>query len=447
MDALRGRSLPKSENTAPTWQGCLLSLALSLSTGSLCAQTIMTDGFENLPVTIVLAGGDVSAAEGCYFAGDAQSDARGCTLYQLQVTLPNAQVQQVQAITTTALGGAWQPTVANGQLAYTRRLAAGIEIRKKDLSVLDPNDPGQLWSPAGLWVWPNLAESGTLHVSRSQPLAPECVIPSGPQAGTCTSVQRWSESARLPTAGSSTLVAGNTRFSFEDSWSLPGNAGIIAGHGKYRESGSTRPDCSVSCADITPSPMPIVLETASGKYQILALASHEFSGGGPAAPLAGCAHAAWSPDGSALLCTEQGTASLAALGLQSRIYRVPFSASAFAAGSSGIVPTIAEPLFTHRLPEAVFPLTPGQSCDVFHHKYAEWCGDDRHVIATIGCAMDLGGGLTSLLYDRVFLIDITNPLAPLYTDLITPIEMHRGLSPYAMTGFTGTCARPTPGPI
>lgn len=192
--------------------------------------------------------------------------------------------------------------------------------------------------------------------------------------------------------------------------------------------------------------MPIVLDTNSGTYQILALSSQEFSQGGPATPLEGCAHAAWAPDGSALLCTEQGTASLALLGLQSRIYRVPFSASAFAAGTSGIVPTIAEPLFTHRLPAAVFPLAPGQDCDVFHHKYAEWCGDNTHVIATIGCAMDIGGGITSLLYDRVFLVDITNPLAPVYTDLIAPIEASRGLSPYAMTGFTGTCARSAPDP-
>lgn len=183
----------------------------------------MIDGFEDLPVMIVLAGGDVSAAQGCYFVGDSQSDARGCTLYQLQVNLQRSQVQQVQAITTTALGGAWQPTVADGQLAYTRRLAASIEIRKKDLSVLNPSDPGELWSPIGQWVWPNLSEAGTLHVSRSQPLAPECSIPSGPQAGICTSVQRWSESARITTAGSSTLVAGNSSFSFEDSWSLPGD--------------------------------------------------------------------------------------------------------------------------------------------------------------------------------------------------------------------------------
>ncbi|MCA9563872.1 MAG: hypothetical protein KC561_10305, partial [Myxococcales bacterium] len=235
-------------------------------------------------------------------------------------------------------------------------------------------------------------------------------------------------------------VGGRGRFAFEDTWAHPTTDSVVAGHGKFRRVGSEFPSCPMSCQDMASSPMPVVVDTDTGAYQILDLQSDDPALGGGVRPLTGCAHVAWTPDGTRLLCTEQGTPTLAAQSLQSRLYVVDYDIESLATDGSGIVPTLAHPLFAHASPADLFELGDGESCDIFHHKYAEWCEDERFVVATIGCGQSLEGGTVELLYDRVFLIDIRNPDEPAYTDLTAALETELVVGSNSLTSFTATCA-------
>ena len=427
------------------YEKCRLALLLSLLGLSTLApaQSIFHDGFELTPAEVIVAAAAQNATQGCYFVGDQQSDARGCALYRLSLSLSTASVTKVERLTDESLGGAWQPSAAGGELAFSRRTAEAIEVRVRPLAVTDVGDAGSLLSPTpGGWVWPHLASSGRVRVGRIEAEPPRCTVPSGPAAGSCVSVERWSETVETAGPGLSTAVAGDGSFSFEDTWAHPQDDAIVAGHGKFRWRGSGRPDCQTSCSDLSSSPLPIVLDTRSGRHQVLLMETTEPSVTDGTLALIGCAHVAWSPNGERLLCTEQGTPELDAAGLSSRIYVMTPDLAALAAGGSGNTTMAATPLFAHRTAADIFPLQPGERCDIFHHKYAEWCGDEQHVVATIGCGMRMDDGSTRLLYDRAYLIGLNNPAAPSYTDLTLQLERQTGQADLSMTSFTATCVRP-----
>jgi hypothetical protein len=424
------------------WKRLMLSSLGGLSSFA-TAERIHQDGFESRPIEVIVAAAERDAPQGCYFVGDQQSDARGCSLYRLSLSLSTADVSAVSRLTDESLGGAWQPSAAGGELAFARRTAGGIEVRIRSLAVTDSADPGSLLSPSpGAWVWPHLTSSGRARVGRSQVEPPRCTVPDGPAAGTCVSVERWSETVETAGPGVSTAVAGDGSFSFEDTWAHPQNDAIVAGHGKFRWSGAGRPDCATSCSELSSSPLPILLDTRTGLHQVLLLEAQEPALGGVTLPLVGCAHVAWSPNGERLLCTEQGTPGLSAAGLSSRIYVTTPDLAALAAGTSGNRPIPATLLFEHREAAALLPLQPAERCDIFHHKYAEWCGDEQHVVATIGCGMKGDDGTVQLLHDRVFLIAMHDPAAPSYTDLTAQLERKTGQPQSSLTAFTATCVRP-----
>ena len=404
---------------------------------------IFQHGFESVRVEVIMAAALHDASDGCYFVGDQQSDARGCSLYRLELDLESLHVGAVSRLTDETVGGAWQPSAAGGELAFTRRTADGIEVRIRPLAVTDPGDAGSLLSPSpGAWVWPHLSPTGRTRVGRIQPEPPRCTVPSGPAAGMCVDIDRWNETVETAGPGLSTPVAGNGAFSFEDSWAHPNDDDIVAGHGKFRWSGIARPDCTMSCADLSSSPLPILLDTRTGGYQVLLLETDHPSSVGETLRLTGCAHVAWSPGGERLLCTEQGTPELAAADASSRIYVAEPDLDSLTTGNTGNRVTAAAPMFDHFDPGQLFPLQAEERCDIFHHKYAEWCGDEQHVVATVGCGMQTNAGTVQLLYDRVYLIGLQNPAAPGYTDLSAYLEQALELPAWSMTSFTATCTRP-----
>jgi hypothetical protein len=88
---------------------------------------------------------------------------------------------------------------------------------------------------------------------------------------------------------------------------------------------------------------------------------------------------------------------------------------------------------------------------VFHHKYAQWCGHEDLLVASIVCLAyanpetgteaDCTSSLTDaqLLGQHVYLIDISDPDAPEYMDLTNELEAALGVDSGTMSSFTATC--------
>lgn len=328
-----------------------------------------------------------------------------------------------------------------------------MEVRTADITAGEPGVGSPVGGlPAGVWTWPNLGADGRLTVS-SGDNGPQCQK----QAGGCKAVAHWSQAYQLTgTFSAAPVTISGTGFSFQDTYAHPTQPEFVAGHGKFDAlNPETYPVCDdaakpdTSCTDVSMSPMPVVVNTETQQAWILQLESTEAPYGSEAAPLKleGCAHLAWTPDGKHLICTEQGSHNALPPEKRSRLYHFAFDPDA-PPSVQGVVPTAAEPLFAHALPWELFEIPAGMGCDVFHHKYAEFCGEDL-VVATIGCADCNSGDVPCallpqetpvLLSDRVYLIDIQDPAAPKYFDVTAAVEASRGEAPNSLTSFTATCA-------
>jgi hypothetical protein len=81
------------------------------------------------------------------------------------------------------------------------------------------------------------------------------------------------------------------------------------------------------------------------------------------------------------------------------------------------------------------------------HKYTEYCGDAKHAVSTVFCngATVLGDASEQLpskvVHSAVFLIDVTEPANPRYTNLTAAVEAHLASQgrPEALMGAFGTC--------
>lgn len=424
------------------------ALGLLLVAG--CDAEVAVEGDEQLPlgsVDVVLAVGEMSVPS-CYFAGDMNSDATGCKLVRLSYDLDAGELtSHADLVDDPAGGGAWQPSVSKDglQLAFSHVAEGPVSIRTRALTA-PATDTGVEASPGGgtHWTWPNWGPGGTLAASRND-LEPACLTPTD----TCSLIERWNQSYLLDSQGQGAPVylGGGTGHSWDDSWTSPVDAALIAGHGKLHATDlDVYPVCdegdqadSASCLEFELSPQPLVTDLSTGQLWAFALVTTEPPYAGT--PLQGCAHLAWSPGGTRLLCTEQGTSAFSA-DLSARIHVFDFDR---ASASAGTVNTVdASPLFEHKTSADLFA---GEQCDIFYHKYAEWCLEDV-VVATLGCACtseacqaDSGAG-SKLAATRVALVDLREPLAPVYHDLTSQLEAAGGRPPGALTSFTATCVPP-----
>ena len=395
-------------------------------------------------VDVVLAVGEMSVPS-CYFAGDMNSDATGCKLVRLTYDLDAQELtSHADLVDDPSGGGTWQPSVSKDglQLAFSYVAAGKVSIRTRALTG-PATDAGVEVSPGAdtHWTWPNWGPGGSLAASRSD-LEPVCLTPGG----TCSLIERWNQSFLLDPEGLGAPVyfGGGTGHSWEDAWTNPVDAALIAGHGKLHSTAlDVYPVCdegdqagSASCLDFELSPQPLVTDQSTGQLWAFELVTTEPAYAGIL--LEGCAHLAWSSDGTRLLCTEQGTAAFSS-DLSARIHVFDFDR---ASASPGMVNTVdASPLFQHKTAAELFA---GEQCDIFYHKYAEWCLEEV-VVATLGCACtseacqaESGAG-SRLAGSRIVLLDLREPLAPVYHDLTSQLEAAGGQTPGALTSFTATC--------
>ncbi|MFZ9887649.1 MAG: hypothetical protein ACO3JL_09105, partial [Myxococcota bacterium] len=163
----------------------------------------------------------------------------------------------------------------------------------------------------------------------------------------------------------------------------------------------------------------------------------------------GCAHLAFSPDGSRVLCTDQPTYHYEPHTPPSGApYNVGFNrlygfSRETRAGVEGYYSVRgAEPLFDHRAPaelddiEQIWDQSDGQECETCYTKRAELCGGNDAVIANVYCATPPP---QAALFARVMWIDFRDPSARVYVDITSLLEDDRGVPRGTLGSFSAAC--------
>lgn len=403
-------------------------------------------------VDIVLAAGTPGNGGSCHFSG-LSSDPASCELYKVTYDKATRKLTSHTKVVGDGIAG-WMPSVSpdGTRLAYGSPTGKQCTTHVKDLNSTNPSDPGTAVMCSGMelpliWAFPSWVDNDTLLVSHPN-MAPQCV-----KDGKCQQLDRWNtvfevkmDGNRAVSAKETLGVGATARMSVQDTWVNPVKPHLVAGHGQIATRDAA-PVCSgssgLSCADIYQSPMPFVIDTKTGKYWIYQLRTTEsrYAKGQPL-NLVGCAHLAWTPDGNSLLCTEQGTMEMKDHTENSRLFMWSVDTSRDTAGE--INQRDVEPMFSHKQPGDLVSIGPDQGCGVFYHKYAEFCGDSDHVVASVVCDCDTpacqkGGSPTQVLQSHVYMIDRSKPTKPAYVDLTAQLEERLGKPYNSMRSFTATC--------
>jgi hypothetical protein len=162
----------------------------------------------------------------------------------------------------------------------------------------------------------------------------------------------------------------------------------------------------------------------------------------------GCAHAAFSPDGARLLCTDQpsfySTPDVDKSGQQydinyDRIYGWDYNETTSTWDGARL-----GPLFSHLAPDELPDIdkiwTTDTQCNKYRTKRAEFCGDSDHLVANVYCEdTQIDERDPAYVFGRITMIDFGNPTAPAYHDLTSALEDHLGAARGSMSGYTVTC--------
>jgi hypothetical protein len=164
--------------------------------------------------------------------------------------------------------------------------------------------------------------------------------------------------------------------------------------------------------------------------------------------VSGCAHSAFSPDGTRLLCTNQpsfySTPDTDKSGQPyninyDRIYGWDYNET-----TNNWDGARMGPLFDHMAPNEL----PGVNefwakdtqCNKYRTKRAEFCGDSQHLVANLYCEdTQTDPKNPDFVFGRITLIDFGDPSSPVYHDLTSALEDHLGTGRGSMSGYTVTC--------
>jgi hypothetical protein len=402
-------------------------------------------------VDIVFAAGPLAADAGCYFTKDAQS-AKGCSLYRVAWSVSEGRALGAALVVGGDGAGYWLASASpdGAQLVYARRDPAGtVDIFVRTLSVDDPTDPGKSVVAAAapaprIWTWPHWLDATRLAVSH---VATDALC-AGP-TGDCSPLERWQAVFEIDTAASPLVPptplmgAGADVADFastEDAYRHPTSGRYVASHGK--EARLEAPPTTACLAetplcqsDITVGPTPRVVDLETGDVWTWEL---ETTWRGASLRVGGCAHLAFSPSGKSLICTIQATPET---GEQSDLLEIPFDPSA--PPGARIVKVVAAP-FVHPPAESLFTLAAGEACNLYFTKYAEFCGSDDLIVASVACACTTQActanpAAPKVIGSRVVLIDRRDPALPVYADLTAHAAAVAGLDSADFGGFTATC--------
>lgn len=152
-------------------------------------------------------------------------------------------------------------------------------------------------------------------------------------------------------------------------------------------------------------------------------------------PIQGCHHPAWNASGDRIMCmVHRPSETVGGMATKLLYTYVRDGAGKWAIGGRAF-----EPLTPEAAKLAVASkLSASAGCELLTYKYAQYCASDDYVVATLYCST---GGKSSgrgaeIGASRVVVIR-TNPVE--YIDITGLVEREQGLSPGALSSFTGTC--------
>lgn len=400
-------------------------------------------------VDVYLSAGFDRHDASCHEGVDGTVDSTNCSIYRLRVDTRRDLARDVERV---AGPGAWMPAVSpdGGRLAYGLHSPGRVGVYVKSLTVDDASVPGERVSLADRDArWPTWRGDDTVLFHAPDATA-KCLNPRT----RCAGVTDWGDVyAVQANGGTPEIVLGHGPTAggmFDHPVVHPTRSSLVASHGRFVQGSVERhptcttkdPRASVSCGlcPIEGTPNPQVADLETGQlwwFQVRGVEPER------RLDLAGCAHLDWSPSGKRLLCTEQDTGDLVEDGASNRLFAMYFDTSR----GEGEGRIEARPLFTHPPAEEIWDLEKGQSCEQVVHRYAEFCGDDDHVVASVTCACsdktcveDPREDDPITLFSRVFLIDLGKPGSPVYTDLTATVERAAGLDSGSLHGVTATCS-------
>ena len=164
--------------------------------------------------------------------------------------------------------------------------------------------------------------------------------------------------------------------------------------------------------------------------------------------ISGCAHSAFSPDGTRLLCTNQpsfySTSDTDKSGQKydinyDRVYGWDYNEATDKWDGARFGP-LFDHLAPNELPGIAEIWTTNTQCNKYRTKRAEFCGDNEHLVANLYCEdTQIDPNDPAFVFGRITMIDFGNPTAPVYHDLTSALEDHLGAGRGSMSGYTVTC--------
>lgn len=147
-----------------------------------------------------------------------------------------------------------------------------------------------------------------------------------------------------------------------------------------------------------------------------------------------CHHPAWNYAGTAIMCMVQNPQET----FDGTKARLLYTYSDTGSGWANQGRTFEPVEMTKSTLDSAKLLTAAAGCQTINYKYAQWCGSDDYVLATVYCSGaatgDRGAPVTA---SRVMLIG-TNPVQ--YVDLTSLIEKNQKGDVGTFSAFTGTCS-------
>lgn len=330
-------------------------------------------------------------------------DEGNCSLYRLVWDLAAGRADSVDLLVPSTLGsdglryGAVQAAVSRaGRLAWIERGWMGGEQHKSLLWVGRPGS-GEAWrliaqgrEPEERPCFPWFINEGEVVFTRE--------IEADSEA-------HWKELYRAEVAsraGAGKVVAGHSLIP-PDEYSF-GNPQYSTVRGQLLTFGET------DWVDDKDDPNPHV-STADGNG-VTAVVNTESTS---------CQHPAWSPSGERFLCTRQKPPLLDDDDRGPEAELRPLQVFSEDAVGTWVeeAALLFEPLRYADYPSA-FPA--GGCRGLLTYKFAHWCGDESHVVATVYCS----DGEHHVETSRVLLVDNADPAHPVYHDLTRAIVDHLG---------------------
>ena len=163
-------------------------------------------------------------------------------------------------------------------------------------------------------------------------------------------------------------------------------------------------------------------------------------------PLTDCEHPAFNPDGSRVLCTQhqpwEATGSAYGWHL---LYQFAWDASLSAWTNEGLVFEPPNDGLLAGYTDSVFPGAGDEAaCQNFSYKFAEWCGSDEYVVATLYCSNTgfFDSNDFNVMMSRVVLIKLVKGTTTVddMWDLTSVVEQEYSATHGSFHGIFSTCS-------